>query len=204
MIGINKRKLHHAWRSLRAYNPWYFFAAAVVFFVIGILGYRQNNLNAITLRDEVLAVDKGNGDVEAALRKLREYTYAHMNTDLSSGAGIQQPIQLKYRYERLVAAEKERVQASSGQVYADAQKFCEAKFPGSFSGGPRVPCIQEYVVSHGGQQATPVPDSLYKFSFASPRWSFDFAGWCLFITVLLAGIGIMRSLLGAWMKYELE
>jgi protein tyrosine phosphatase len=60
------------------------------------------------LRDKLLVVDQQDGDVELALRELREHIYSHMNSELG-GSNVQQPIQLKYRYERLVNAEKVRV-----------------------------------------------------------------------------------------------
>lgn len=188
---MNKRHLHHIWKQFRKVSHWYFLAGFLIFGTIAVFALRQNNLNAITLRDQVIQADKDNGDVEKALRNLREYIYSHMNTNLSTGTSIQQPIQLKYRYERLTSAEKARVDAANSKIYSDAQKVCEAKFPGSVSGGPRVPCIQEYVTTHGSQP-TPVPDSLYKFSFVSPRWSPDLAGLSLLTSIIFLILFIFK------------
>ncbi len=200
---MNKRKLHHVWVKLKVVNYWYFFAAFVVFGAIGIFALRHNNLTAIRLRDEVLRADEQNGDVEAALRDLRGFVYGHMNADLSAGTGIQQPIQLKYRYERLVEAEKKRVEKANENVYTAAQRHCERRYPGSFYGGPRVPCIEEYVTKNG-QKEQPIPDDFYKFSFVSPRWSPDLAG----ISLLLAGMSLLlflaRFTLERWLKLELS
>jgi hypothetical protein len=133
----------------------------------------------IRLRDAVYQADEKNGDVETSLRHLREHVYAHMNTDLAGGANaIRPPIQLKHRYERLVAAEKAKVSTDNSRIYSDAQVDCERRFPQGLSGSNRIPCIQEYVASKGVTEK-PIPDALYKFDFVSPRWSPDWAGWSL-------------------------
>lgn len=201
--GIDKRRLHHYWRKIHAVNHWHFFLLSIVFLVIGVYCMRQNNLAAIRLRDKVVAADKANKDVETPLRELRQYVYSHMNTDLSSGTGVQHPIQLKYRYDRLVAAEKARVNAASGDIYTKAQKVCEAKFPAGFSGSGRIPCIEEYV-SNSGVKPNAIPDDLYKFNFVSPRWAPDWAGVSLLLSVIFFMLFILRFIMEHWMKYELQ
>lgn len=197
---MNKRKLHHVWTTLRPFSSYYFLVVAVVSLVIGLVALRQNNVTAIQLRDEVSKVDEQNGDVEAALRKLREHVYSHMNSDLSGGAAnIQQPVQLKYRYERLVSAEKARVSAENERIYNDAQVDCERRFPEGLSGRSRVPCIEEYVSSRSIKEQ-PIPDSLYKFDFVSPAWSPDLAGISLLISAVFVLLFVVRLLLDRWMK----
>jgi hypothetical protein len=200
---MDKRYLHHVWRKLRPISYWYFLLLFVVFGVIGAFALRQNNLTAIRLRDQVAKVDKENGDVEMALRELRAHVYGHMNANLSSGTGIQHPVQLKYRYERLVAAEKARVDNANKNIYTKAQRYCERKYPASTSGGPRVPCIAEYVTKNGEKQKS-IPDDLYKFDFVSPIWSPDLAGF----SILLSGIFLLLFLIPfgmeRWLKYELD
>src|SRR5882762_9973851 len=105
----NKKKLHHYWAKFRILRPWYFLIICIISTGVGIYALRQNNLHMITLRDAVTQTDQQNGDIETALRNLREYVYSHMNTDLASGnTAIRPPIQLKYRYDRLVKAEQDR------------------------------------------------------------------------------------------------
>lgn len=201
---MNKRRLHHRWTQIRRIRPWYFLAVSLVFGLIFLASMRHNNLVMIQLRDKVTQADQQNGDVETALRNLREYVYAHMNTDLASGPNaIHPPIQLKYRYDRLVQAEKDRAANANTQVYTDAQHYCEQLFPGSFSGGPRVPCIKDYVSSHGTTEQT-IPDALYKFDFVSPSWSPDLAGWSLVATILSFVLFLVFLLLDKWMKSSLR
>lgn len=153
---------------------------ALLLFVTAIFALRANNQRMLELREAVFAADEQDGDVETALRNLREHVYAHMNTDLAAGENaIRPPIQLKYRYERLAAAEQEKLKVgSNGDIYAQAQTYCEQKFPSGFSGSNRLPCIREYLDTHGAApvEDVSIPEDLYKFDFVSPRWSPDLAG----------------------------
>lgn len=161
-----------------------FFGLALFFGYSAITSLRSNNLNMIKLRQAVYDTDKSGGDVETALRNLRAYIYSHMNTDLSSGGNtIKPPIQLKFRYERLKEAEKQRVAAENAQTLASANAECEKKFPKGGVGSGRLPCVQDYLASAGAVEK-PINDSLYKFDFLSPRFSLDKAG----ISIILSAV----------------
>ncbi len=201
---MNKTQLRQYWAKFRTIKPWYFLAIALVSGAVAVYALRQNNLTMIRLRNEVTKADKDNGDVEKALRNLREFVYVHMNTNLSSGNNaIKPPIQLKYRYDRLVQSEKDRVSTSNAKIYSDAQAFCEKTVPEGLSGRGRVPCIQDYVGSHGSKEL-PVPDALYKFDFVSPSWSPDLAGWSLIISILFFILFAIVHGLDRWVRAELR
>lgn len=155
-------------------------------------------MQAVNLRNEVLLVDKNNGDVEKALQKLRRYVHSHMNTNLSSGTSVYPPVQLKYRYDRLTAVEKERVQAETAKVYTDAQRICEQQNPTDFSGRNRVPCIEQYVTSHAVTER-PIADDVYKFDFASPVWSPDLAGISLVLAGIFGALGVANLFVRQWL-----
>lgn len=201
---MNKRKLHHIWVLLKRVNYWYFLAAFLLSALVAIFALRQNNLTAVKLRDEVLKVDQQNGNTEAALKKLREYVYAHMNTGLSTDTSVYPPIQLKYSYDRLLQAEKDRVATQNGSTYNDAQIYCEKNFPQSFYGAGRLPCIQSYLDGHPNIQPRQVPDSLYKFDFVSPVWSADLAGISLVGSGLFLALFAAIFLLKFWMRYQFK
>jgi hypothetical protein len=201
---MNARRLHYFLVRLKRVKYSYLLAALLFSGLVFVLAYRQNNLTALHLREKLLEVDKSNGDTEAALRDLREYTYSHMNAELTGGANnIYPPIQLKFRYERLVQAEKARVAQANSKLYNEAQAYCERLMPTGVSRN-RVPCIEDYVTRHNGQVEQPIPDSLYKFNFVSPAWSPDLAGWSLVITVLLAVTLCSRWLLELWLKHRIR
>jgi hypothetical protein len=199
---MHKRHLYHLLKQLYKVRAWYFVAAIIVSLAVSIAALRQNNLQAIQLRDEVIKVDQQNGDVEAALRNLRQHVYGHMNSNLAAPGGAYPPVQLKYRYERLLAAEKERVTAANGTLYTEAQAYCERIIPEGRSLN-RIDCIQDYITQRGGSAERAIPDALYKFDFQPPLWSPDLAGWSLVITGLLIVAFISRALTVAWLKYRI-
>lgn len=197
---MDKRSLHHWLVRLKPFKTWYFWAAFVVMAAICVFALRANYSHMTTLREAVRVADKQNGDVEQALQELRAFVSGHMNTDLKrSNASVYPPIQLEGTYARLKQAEQDRVAAVNSKVYSDAQAHCERLYPGSFSGGPRVPCIEEYVKAHG-TQVKKIPDALYKFDFVSPKLSFDLAGWAYMLSALLLLLAIFRTLLGSLLK----
>lgn len=194
------RRLHHLWTIVRLVRPWYFFLIAAVCLGIGVFALRANNLHMVKLRDAVYVADKNGGDVGKALTDLQRYVTAHMNTNLSTGSSIYPPIQLKYTYERLRASQ---LQENNAQVYSDAQKYCEAQNSTDFSGRNRVPCIENYVESHG-VVAKQIPDAMYKFDFLSPVWSPDLAGWSLAATLLFILLGLAWWLFQLWLRRQVS
>lgn len=200
---MKKRKSSSLGDKFLGASVWFFLVGFIISGVVAVFALRQNNLNAIELRDKVLQVDEKGGDVEEALRELREYVYAHMNADLSTGTGIQQPIQLKFRYDRLVKQEQKRVEKANEKIYPQAQKFCEKQNSTSFSGGGRVACIENYVLNNGEKEKE-IPDDLYKFDFVSPRWSPDLAGWSIVAAGIFLLLFIIKLGLDRWLKSELS
>lgn len=198
---MNKRRLHHFWTKFRRVKPWYFLVLTLVSGVICIFALRANNEHMVTLRDAVYQADKNNGDVQTALQNLQAYVTRHMNTDLSAGPNaVYPPIQLQYTYDRLVQAESAKLEQANAGLYTAAQHYCEQQDSVDFSGHNRVPCIEQYVLSHTAQGPVAIPDDLYKFAFASPTWSPDLAGWSLLATILLAFITLISFILRLWLK----
>jgi hypothetical protein len=202
-MAINKRHWHHVWRYLRKIHPWYFVALTILFGALALVSLRHNNEQMIKLRDAVYSADKNSGNVELALRNLREYVYTHMNTSLATGPNaVHPPIQLKYTYERLQAAQQEQLSQTNTVLYNEAQHYCEQQDSVDFSGRNRVPCIENYVLSHGAT-VTPIPDALYKFDFTSAKWSPDLAGWSLVATTVSILLAITTTVYRLWAKRQL-
>jgi hypothetical protein len=174
-------------KLIRHVPTWVFLVLFLMSCAVSVYSLRQNNLHMIKLRNAVYEADKNNGDVNTALNNLRAYVYGHMNTNLSSGGNsIKPPIQLKYSYERLQAASQAQNSSDNSSLYTEAENYCQAQIPAnlSFSGRARVPCVQDYVTTHGSSTKA-VSSALYKFDFVSPVWSPDLAGWSLLISFIL-------------------
>ncbi len=163
----------------------YVFLASILLLTIGFLAARNNYVVMTELRQQVIVADQENGDVEAALAKLRGHVYSHMNTDLTSGSNpIHPPIQLKGRYDRLMAMERERVKQENSAVQAKGEAICGSRYPASGFNASRVTCIQDYV-SQNAVKESAVAEDLYKFDFISPSWTPDLAGISLLAGALL-------------------
>jgi hypothetical protein len=197
---MDKKFLHYLWTRIRPIKTWYLFVGFLIMATVCILALRGNYSTMIDLREKVYEADRSGVNVEGALQDLRAHVNSHMNTSLTGGPeSIYPPIHLKETYDRLKKGEQDRVNAVNSKVYTDAQAHCERLHPGSFSGGPRVPCIEQYV-KQNGTTAQPIPDALYKFDFASPSWSPDLAGWSLVLGVVLLTLTILRFFFGRLVK----
>lgn len=201
---MDRHKLQQRWYQLRRIRPEYLLALAIACSILCVIGLRQNNLEMAKLRDDVYAADHQGGDVVGALQKLQVYVTTHMNTDLSSGPNSPYPpIQLQYTYDRAVQAAGSAASAANAKVYTDAQAYCEAQDPYDFSGRYRVPCVQQYIVSHGASLPN-IPDSLYKFDFVSPSWSPDLAGWSLLLAIVSFAAFAATWLYRRWLRAQLR
>lgn len=203
---MNKHFTYGLWHRLRTPSLIFLVTVTILSGAVAIFSLRANNLRMIELRDAVYVADEQNGDVESALRDLRQFVYGHMNTNLRQGTtSSEPPIQLVGRYNRAVAAEQARAAALGGsnQVYVAAQRECE---------NPNVPltvraqCVQDYVTRNGTGVAEVKlpPKDIYTFDFASPRWSADLAGWSIVATAFFAILLLVRVVYGKYMKTYLS
>lgn len=199
---MNKKYWHFVWTTyIRPVKVWYLVALTLVSLLVSVLALRSNNQHMGQLREAVYTADKENNNVVKSLQNLQQYVNSHMNTSLASGnTSVYPPIQLKYTYQRLQEAAQAKAAQSNASLYSEAQKYCEQQDSTDFSGRNRVPCIEQYVKDHGGTVAQKVPDSMYKFDFASPSWSPDVAGWGLVATGLFAILLAARLILGFVLK----
>lgn len=203
-ITMNKRRLNYEYKRLKKIKSRYLLVVAVFFLVLGIQGLRHNYSQMVKLRTAVAVADEQNGDVETALRELREFVYNHMNTDLSSGnVSIKPPIQLKYRYERLAKAEQKKTDKLNEAVKKRGEEICVKRFPGTLFNSKRVNCTASYISDHSAKQ-NPIPPELYKFDFVSPLWSADFAGISLLFSLVFFAAALTRTGLESWYRSRLS
>ena len=89
-------------------------------------------------------------------------------------------------------------------LYNQAQTYCEGLNSTDFSGHNRVPCIEQYVQSHGGtsQPAANIPDALYKFAFVTPVWSPDLAGWSIVVAALSGLLFVASFATSRWIRRQ--
>lgn len=153
------------------------------------------------LRSDVFQADKSGHGVQQALDNLQAYVTSNMNTNLTGGSdAIYPPIQLEYTYLRLLEAQNSSVQSANSGLYTAAQNYCQQLDPTDFSGHNRVPCIEQYVTSHGSSLPA-IPKALYEFDFVSPSWSPDLAGWTLLATIASLCLTVVLFVYHYWQKH---
>ena len=198
---MNKQFLRKLWRYIHKVHPWYFLLITLICLAIAVPALRKNNERMVQLREAVYVADRQNGDVEAAMRALREHVYGHLNTSLTTGENaVHPPIQLKYTYERAQAAQQEQLGPGRSSLYHEAQASCEAQNP-SMPAPDLIACVESYTADRGVQLGT-IPDALYKFDFTSAKWSPDLAGWSLVLAVL-SGILFFVTAIYRWILKQL-
>ncbi len=154
----------------------------------------------IKLRSAVYNADKNSANVAVALDQLRDYVTTQMNTNLYNGKGsVDPPIQLKYTYQRVLASESQAAINSNQSLYTAAQSYCQQQDSVDFSGRNRVPCVEQYVETHDTSLPA-VPSALYEFSFVSPTWSPDIAGWSLVVTVICGLLFLVSLITDYWFR----
>lgn len=195
---VDKDKVSYRLRQFRRIQPVYIASAFVTFGAVSVYALRNNNLRMVELKQQLYDADEAGTNIQKPLQDLQQHVLHHMNTSLATES-IYPPVQLKNTYDRLVASEKARVDAINGNLYTEAQNVCEAQV-NAVLGRDKIPCIEQYLQDHQAVQAQAVPDSLYKFDFVAPKWSPDFAGWSLVITVLIGVLFIVRVGANWWYK----
>jgi hypothetical protein len=180
------------WRRLGRIKQWHLGLAFVALLVLTGLALRQNNLEMVELRRQVMAADEGldQDKVNSSAQILRDYVSQHMNAN--SGQ-----IALQNLYNR--AVEQALAQANTeidASVYSKATDSCQPQLSQSGYQGYAA-CVAAAVGLSSAEIRTPEPPNpaLYYLSFVSPKLSFDLAGVSLILTIGVFLVMMIRFLL---------
>lgn len=177
MRGWNTKRLMAHWRKMKVKN-WQIFALLALLLLLSAYLLRQNNLRMIEIREAVIAADENGVGVGESIERLNRHVFRHMNTE------IVRPVELVHTYNRQAKAVIEAASKSSGRdVYAEATRACERQ------GIPITniaQCAADYALSNN-PTATPqeitLPDkNRFIYTFASPIWAPDLAGFSVLAT----------------------
>lgn len=188
----DKRDIRQSLRQLRAIKTWQLLIVLVLLGFLAATFLRINNTGMVARREAVTAADKAGDDTttDERLYELQAYSASHMNAD----TGV---FYLQEQYNRDV---EKAVKASSSQstVVADANAKAEAVCHPQYHGWSTayMNCFLNELAKYPTTNTLPQPTlpsaSLYRYSFASPVWSPDFAGWAIVACVILIVIIISR------------
>jgi hypothetical protein len=200
----DKRHIRRSIKQLQRVKTWQLLVLLLLLSFVAATFLRLNNIGMAERREAVLAADKSNDSAvtQNRLYDLQRYTTRHMNAETG-------PFYLEGQYRRdaqkLVDAAKAS-NTSGININEQAEAVCRPRY--TVWSPAYVQCfadeLAKYPPSPDPVQNVSLPSTeLYRYSFSSPRWSPDFAGWsvalCGIITVMilarLAGLVLLRLLL---------
>ena len=201
----DKRTIRHSIKHIQAVKTWQLLILLVLALFISATFLRLNNTGMLARRAAVMNADKnGNADeIMARLADLQSFTTSHMNAD----TGV---FDLQEQYNRDVKAV---IASASGNTdgydspQARADAICNPNLQTHGYSKAYQDCMlrelsREGLVIDPANIVLPSP-LLYRYSFAAPLWSPDFAGWsvlvCLVIIVMigarLLALLVLRAIL---------
>lgn len=180
MDGQKAKQFLHRWRKKRI-PTWLIVLGLMAMTSLSVYALRQNNLRMVRLRSAVVQADQNGSDVSAAIKALNNDVFHHMNTQ------IVRPVELVNTYNKAAQAAIEAAnQAGGADLYQEGTAQCERR---GIPLSSIAQCISEYALSHAsgnGPKSITLPDkNLFVYTFASPVWTPDLAGFSLVITVVL-------------------
>jgi len=157
---------------------------------------RLNNVGMTQRREAVIQADKEGATapvLQGRLYDLQRYVAAHMNANMGT-------IYLENEFNRAYQAKINSASEGNGSnVFKEAQEVCAPKFAslGHYSLAYQQ-CVLDQLNSHPSATETtttaldlPKADT-YRYSFVSPLWSPDFAGFSVLVCILIVLIIVAR------------
>lgn len=189
----DKRQVKKSIKQLQRVKTWQLVVLLLLMAFVAATFLRLNNIGMSERREAVLAADK-TGDTETMrnrLYDLQRYVAAHMNTDTG-------PIYLEGQYQRDAQARVDQAKEnnlSGPNIHALAEQVCRPQF--TVWSPAYVQCfadeLAKYPPSAGPVEQVQLPSpELYRYSFASPLWSADFAGWSLVVCAVILVMIVAR------------
>ena len=204
-----QRTVQKTIRNLQRVKTWQLLILLVLMVFVAATFLRLNNVGMTQRREAVISADEqGNSETTRnRLLDLQHYVSAHMNTG-------QNDVYLASQYERdkAVLVEQAATANQSGAVInQQVDAICKPQFSGYNQG--YVDCFAreyaKYAPDSDPVSQVKMPDTdRYRFVFASPLWSPDFAGFsilaCVFIVLLILGRMITLVVLKLLLKSKYQ
>ncbi len=201
----DRQSVRKSIKQLQRVKTWQLLILLVLLCFIAATFLRLNNTGMIARRNAVADADKSanTNEISARIYDLQRYSAAHMNAD----TGV---FYLQEQYNRDVKRQAEEAGGTGSAKALEIRKAADAVCKPQFYGwSPQyVRCyvneLNKYGANEISESELTLPNSaLYRYSFVSPVWSPDFAGWSIvgafailiLIIARLVGLGILRLLL---------
>jgi hypothetical protein len=195
----DKRQVRQSIKRLQRIKTWQLLVLLLLMGFVAATFLRLNNIGMAERRAAVLAADKAatqpldSAVVQNRLYDLQRYVAGHMNTDTG-------PFYLEGQYRRDAPKKVDKAKESNNSgvnINAEAEAVCKPRF--TVWSPAYVQCfadeLAKYPPSEDPLQNVSLPSTeLYRYSFASPIWSPDFAGWSVVICTVIIVMIIARLL----------
>lgn len=203
----DKRDIRKNLRRVETVKTWQLIILFILSLFIAATFLRLNNTGMISRRNAIEGADKS-GDVQnttSRIYDIQRYATAHMNAD----TGI---FYLQAQYDRDVKAAVGAASDSGGTGINSPQAKADAVCNPNLQIHGYSLAYQNCMLEQLGKQGQVVDPAsinlpnpaLYRYSFSSPIWSPDFAGWSVLVSLLLAIIIIVRIVIWAVLKMLLK
>ena len=189
---VDKRSIQKDVKRLRRVKTWQLMILLILAAFLAATFLRLNNTGMVQRRNAVSAADKA-GDAQQLTERLAElqrYSSTHMNA--SSGV-----IYLQHQYDRDAQAAIEEASNSSSEsasANSHAEEVCHPQYSGWSTA--YMQCFLEELAKYPTSETLAEPQlpntELYRYEYASPLWTPDFAGWSSLVVVLIFLVIIIR------------
>ncbi len=190
----DKRTVRRSIKQLQRVKTWRLVVLLILMLFLTATFLRLNNTGMVARRHAIAAADKSGNvdDIAARIYDLQRYSAAHMNAN----TGV---FYLQEQYNRDV--QKQAVDASGSgsaralEIRRAAEDVCKPQFNGWSQAYVR--CYVDELNKHPADEIASAKLQLpsaaqYRYSFVSPAWSPDFAGWSIVICFGLLFMIAMR------------
>ena len=201
----DKGAVAHYLYQLQRVQTWQLIVVLVLFGFVTLTFLRLNNIGAVQRYQAVLSADQA-GDqnaIDNRLADLQLYQASHMNSQVPPGY-------LENKYKRdveKIVNEARNYSNPNGNVTAKVDAYCSPQF--TVYTQAYTQCFADQLAKYPpapnpDANVTFPPSQLYRFSYASPLFSFDFAGITVLISLLIALVIVFRIISALVLKALLK
>lgn len=191
----DKRQVKKSIKQLQYIKTWQLIILLILMLFVAATFLRINSVGMSDRRSAVFAADRAGdpNEIRARVYDLQRFSAAHMNASTDV-------FYLQEQYNRdvkIIVENSSQSSAVNARVNADAEAVCHPQFSGWSTS--YMQCFLAEIAKHPTSDtlsAVTLPSpSLYRYSFVSPLWSPDFAGWSIFVCIVIV-IMIFTRLIG--------
>lgn len=190
----DRQSVRKSIKQLQRVKTWQLLIVLILMCFVAATFLRLNNTGMLARRNAVADADKSGNSSEIAARiyDLQRFSAAHMN----AGTGV---FYLQEQYNRDVKKQAEEAGSTGSTRALEIRKAADTVCKPQFYGwSPQyVRCyvneLNKYGANEISESELALPSSaLYRYSFISPLWSPDFAGWSIVGVLAVATITLVR------------